>query len=121
MAINRKPVGSTPISINHGKASFIKVVPRGGDSFTNHGNLKVKNDRIDDIDNPAKIHFSAFVVRSKTDPNQILVKLTAVRTRGPDFTDGMLSITLVDTTTTPNIEIPVLEMPVTYIDEPAEP
>ncbi|MEI8019954.1 MAG: hypothetical protein WCH39_17255 [Schlesneria sp.] len=120
-----KHVAAASISTKHGTVSFVRVKPPSGDTFAHSGALKVKNDIIEDKVN-STLNFSAFVVGKKTNAQRALVKLTAnnPKTAGVrDVTpvDGVLTITLVDTNGGGNIEIPVIDMPVTYLDDPSMP
>ncbi|MEI8019955.1 MAG: hypothetical protein WCH39_17260 [Schlesneria sp.] len=112
--------------------SFIAVVTRGGDKFKNPNALKVSGGLVTDLEN--SVTFKAEIVGTPTE-SRALVKLTAVNpaivaapvddpTAAADaaaaaLTDGLLSITLVDTMLA--LTYPLPDLPVAYISDPAIP
>ncbi|MEI8019956.1 MAG: hypothetical protein WCH39_17265 [Schlesneria sp.] len=120
-----RPVAAASVVLAPGVPSFVTLVLRPGETFPavafiNHPIT------VEDKENNTTLIFTASLVTSRTDQHRAILKLyqtKALPTRlsGTVPTDGTLSITLVDTSSGTSTNMPALEMPVTYIDDPSAP
>ena len=120
MPITRQVAAIAPHFINstHGKTSFIKVVTRGIDEFVDYKTITVNP--VEDSEN-AGLKFAVTVVKYRSHKTQAVLKLEAINppksltTLNVSLTptDGLLSITLVDSA----VEAKIVDLPVTYVNE----
>ena len=120
-----RPVAAASVVIKPGVPSFVTVVLRGGETFPAVTYLNAVS--AEDTENKTNLNFTVSLVTTRTEPHRAVLKLvqnnalSTTRVLGAIPTDGIISITLADTSSGSSVKIPVLEMPVTYIDDPSAP
>jgi hypothetical protein len=110
------PTGGTCINSAQGKTSYVLLVARRG---TFPSTLSVNTPVTDQ--NNSGLNFTASVVSASPNGKNATLKLVSNNTGGgaPPPSDGVLSITLIDTSG-PTF-IPVADVPVDYINDPSAP